>query len=125
MEFKEFSSGYYEFIRTAERYNEYFIKCNTSITVLKEKELSEHELYAIWYFTQNGYTGRITTMNSAKTEFEVSKDDVSDTFTLTAALQNPKKCNIQSYMQLFEKSFQLKSKICKMKSQLEQSKGAG
>lgn len=119
IEFKKFRNGYYEHIKTSDSYNDYLLQNDIPITFDKEKELSEHELYAIWFFTQNAYTGSIITHNTAKTEFEVRRDGVSDVFILTSANQNPKRCDIVKYMELFEKSFQMKTEICQMKNKLK------
>lgn len=79
------------------------------------KVLSDSALYAIWYLNENSYTSYLTTNNTSKTEWTVTKDDTIDTFTLTSTNQNPKKCNIKEYMKLFEKSFAMKQEIEKLR----------
>ena len=79
------------------------------------KVLSDSALYTIWYLNENGYTSYLTTNNTSKTEWTVTKDDTIDTFTLTSTNQNPKKCNIKEYMKLFEKSFAMKQEIEKLR----------
>lgn len=84
-----------------------------------DKELSAHVKYAIKWFEQNGFSGKLTTHNVNKTEFAVSKDGVVDVFTLTAAKQDPRKCNIKKYMEEFEKSFTMKQEIECLKRELK------
>ena len=86
------------------------------------KVLSDSALYVIWYLNENSYTSYLTTNNTSKTEWTVTKDDTIDTFTLTTTNQNPKKCNIKEYVKLFEKSFAMKQeleKLRKMKAEKE------
>ena len=52
-----------------------------------------------------------TKNNTAKTEYIVQKEAVTDTFTLTATNQSPTKCDIEKYMELFNKSFNMKCQI--------------
>lgn len=79
------------------------------------KVLSDSALYTIWYLNENGYTSYLTTNNTSKTEWTVTKDDTTDTFTLTATNQNPKKCKIKEYVKLFEKSFAMKQELEKLR----------
>lgn len=83
-----------------------------------QKELSESVQYAVKWFEKNGFDGQLTRNNTAKTEFVVSKDGVSDTFTLTATRQDPRKCDIKRYMAEFEKSFTMKCEIEALRKQL-------
>lgn len=76
-----------------------------------DKELSSHVLYAIKWFEENGFAGELIVNNTKKTEFLISKDGIQETFTLTVAKQNPHKCDIAKYMELFAKSFELRQKI--------------
>lgn len=79
------------------------------------KVLSDSALYTIWYFNENGYTSYLTTNNTSKTEWTVTKNNTTDIFTLTATNQNPKKCNIKEYVKLFEKSFAMKQELEKLR----------
>lgn len=81
-----------------------------------DKILSNSALYATWWFIQNGFDGILTVNNTRKTEWFVARDRVSDTFTLTATNQNPKKCNISAYMEDFRKSFEMKCEIERLRS---------
>ena len=101
--------------------NDYFINNNFSIRVTTDKELSESAVYAIWWFNENCFSGRMTTNNTAKTEWKVNKEGTEDIFTLTATNQDPKRCDIKSYMELFNKSFKLKQEIERLKRMKEES----
>lgn len=84
-----------------------------------DKELSAHAQYAIKWFEQNGFSGKLTVNNTNKTEFLVMKDGTEDVFTLTATRQDPRKCDIQKYMELFGKSFTMKQEIERLKRELK------
>jgi hypothetical protein len=118
MDFKAFKDGYYEYIKTSDEYDNYFSENNIPITCIKGKEMCEHVLYAIWYFAEHGYTGEMITNNSNKVEFKVYRDDVSDIFTMTGSIRNPRTCDIKHYMEMFEKSFLMATEIHRMKQQL-------
>lgn len=113
----DFKNTYKSYIKSFNEttYNNYFADNNFSITVTTDKELSESAVYVIWWFNENGFTGRMTTNNSAKTEWKVEKDNTTDIFTLTASNQNPKRCDIKKYMDLFNNSFKLKQEIDRLK----------
>ena len=98
--------------------NDYFK--NYSTTVTTNKELSEYSVYVVWWFNENGFSGRMTTNNTAKTEWTVTKEGTEDTFTLTATKQDPKRCDIKSYMEMFNKSFKLKQEIERLKRMKEE-----
>lgn len=83
-----------------------------------DKELSSSVEYAIQWFESNGFTGKLTINNTAKTEFTVSKDGTSDTFRLTATQQDPRKCNIADYMKQFGKSFAMKQEIERLRGEI-------
>ena len=87
-----------------------------AIELNTNKKLSDNVLYALWFFYNHKFTGTMTINNSSKTEFIVKRDNVADTFTLTATHQNPQKCDIKSYMDQFEKSFNLKCEIERLKA---------
>ena len=85
------------------------------------KELSASVQYAIQWFEQNGFSGKLTVNNANKTEFIVSKDGTEDIFTLTVTKQDPRKCNIQRYMEEFRHSFEMKQEIERLKKELQRS----
>lgn len=80
--------------------------------------MSDHALYAVYWFIVNGFEGKIAKNNTAKTEYIVQKEGVTDTFTLTATNQSPTKCDIEKYMELFNKSFNMKCQIEHLKNEL-------
>lgn len=82
------------------------------------KNTSEHEEYAINWFNAHGFTGRVIHQWVTETAFEVEKDGVTDSFRLTATMQDKRKCNIKEYMEQFAKSFDMKCQIEKMKKEL-------
>ena len=88
----------------------------SAIELNTNKELSDNVLYALWFFYNHKFIGTMTINNSSKTEFIVKRDGVTDTFTLTVTLQNPQKCDIKSYMEQFEKSFNMKCEIERLKA---------
>ena len=48
-----------------------------------KKETSKHEEYAIQWFNDNGFTGKVLHQWVNETAFEVEKDGVTDSFRLT------------------------------------------
>lgn len=83
-----------------------------------DKVLSDSALYAVWYFITNDFTGGIIRNNTSKTEYKITKNGVTDTFTLTTTNQRPDKCDIKKYMELFNKSFNMKCELEQLKAQL-------
>ena len=69
------------------------------------KDFDPSILKAIKWLIDNGFEGALTKYNTSGAEFQVTKNGVSDTLTLTGAVLNPKKVNILDYMKQFEKSF--------------------
>ena len=118
MEFKEFLTTYEKVWKTstAENPNKEFEKYCQPITICTDKILSDSAMYAIWWFVENGFFGSLVRNNTSKTEWIVTRNNVTDNFTLTATLQSPKKCNIKAYMKEFEKSFEMKCEIEKLKA---------
>ena len=119
MKFTEFKKQYQEIllVSTMDNPNVEFTKSvDSSIVININKELSASVIYAIWFFNEHVFSGEITVNNSRKTEFSVNRDGVTDTFRLTSAQQNPQKCDIKSYMNQFEKSFNMKCEIERLKA---------
>ena len=119
MKFTEFKKQYQEIllVSTMDNPNVEFTKSvDSSIVININKELSASVIYAIWFFNEHGFSGELTVNNSSKTEFSVNRDGVTDTFRLTSAQQNPQKCDIKSYMNQFEKSFNMKCEIERLKA---------
>ena len=111
MNFKETYKNYRESFDSVG--NDYFRGFSTIVTTIKE--LSESAIYVIWWFNENGFSGKMTTNNTSKTEWKVEKEGTEDIFTLTASRQNPKTCDIKKYMELFDKSFKMKQEIERLK----------
>ena len=120
MTFKEFKNQYEDIWNTSKKDNpniEIAHKIGFDISGTN-KILSNHALYAVYWLIVNGFEGKITKNNTAKTEYVVQKEGVTDTFTLTATNQSPTKCNIEQYMELFNKSFDMKCQIEQLKNEL-------
>lgn len=99
--------------------NEEFAKANCpNITIKSKKELSDSALYTTWWFQENGFTGTLTVNNTAKTEWEITKDGTSDTFTLTCSKQNPERYNIKAEMDFFDRSFAVKQRLEKLRKEV-------
>lgn len=99
--------------------NEEFAKTNCpNITIKSKKELSDSSLYSLWWFQENGFTGTLTVNNTAKTEWEITKDGTSDVFTLTCSKQNPERYDIKAEMDFFARSFALKQKLEKLRKEV-------
>ena len=86
------------------------------------KYTNEHEEYAIKWFNDHGFDGRVTHQWTTETAFEVEKNGVKDNFRITSTNMYPEKCNIKEYMEQFNKSFEMKCDIVKMKEELAQRK---
>ncbi len=82
------------------------------------KYTTEHEDYAINWFNEHGFTGEVVHQWVTETAFQIQKDGVVDSFRLTATQMDPRKCNIKEYMKQFEKSFNMKCEIERLKQQL-------
>ena len=67
-------------------------------------DFSKEELYAIKWFEENGYTGRIVRQYVSKTIFEISKDGVSDTFELRQGIVYK---SIKQYMEQYRENWKL------------------
>lgn len=122
MEFNTFKRAYHALRAgsTSDNINQEFFADMPVTLSIKDKELSDSELYAVWYMVENGFTVLYKTCNSSKTELVATKGEVSDLFTLTATNQNPKRCDIKQYMELFSKSFAMKEELVRLRSLKEQ-----
>lgn len=118
MGFKEFLATYKKVWKTstAENPNKEFEMYCQPITICTDKILSDSAMYAIWWFVENKFFGSLVRNNTSKTKWVVTRDGVTDNFTLTATLQSPKKCNIEAYMKEFNKSFEMKCEIERLRS---------
>ena len=79
------------------------------IDILNAKyEFSKEEEYAIKWFDENGFDGKINKQLQTKTRFIVSKNGVDGKFELP---QRVVISNIKSFMEQWNKSFELSCKI--------------
>lgn len=72
-------------------------------------ELSKEEQYAVKWFNDNGFDGKLDKQLLSKTKFSVSKNNISDIFELPNGLE---KVNIKNVMNDYAKSFDM---LCKLK----------
>lgn len=79
-------------------------------------ELSPCIKYVVKWFDENGFDAKLTTYNTNKTVFEVSKDGVNDRFEITTSREKMDK--MKSYMEFFAKSFDMKCENERMKQEL-------
>lgn len=74
----------------------------------KKWDFSKEEEYAIKWFLKNGFEVELKEQFVSKTKFLVSKDGVSDSFSL---MQGLKKMDIRSYMEQYGKQFEMFKRI--------------
>lgn len=65
-------------------------------------DLSKEERYAIKWFEENGFEGKLERQFLSKTKFTVTKDGLTDRFELPQGYEN---MNIVKYMQQYGESF--------------------
>lgn len=82
-----------------------------------KKELSPCIKYIVKWFDENGFDAKLTTYNTNKTVFEVSKDGVNDRFEITVSREKMDK--IKDYMTFFAKSFDMKCENERIKRELK------
>lgn len=87
------------------------------IDVLNAKwELSKEEAFAIGWFDENGYTGKIVKQHVSKTIFEVSKDSVTDRFELSQGVTLK---NIDRYMEQFRKNWDVLCELERLRRKIK------
>ena len=72
-------------------------------------EFSKEEKFAIQWFNDNGYDGKIIKQYISKTIFEISKDGITDKFELPQGVVFK---NIKGYMEQYRKNWEL---LCELK----------
>ena len=77
-------------------------------------ELSRGEKAAIRWFEKHGFSGTLDRQFLSKTYFTVTKNGVTDT---TAIPMGDPKINYYQYMDLYNKSFEMKCKIRQAKKE--------
>ena len=80
-------------------------------------EFSKEEEYAIKWFNENGFDGKIDKQLQTKTRFIVSKNGVDGKFELP---QRVIISNIKSFMEQWNKSFELSYKIHKLQMESDE-----
>lgn len=86
---------------------------NKNEEIIMQKEKSKIESYAEKWFKEHGFEFKILKQYLSKTNYEVTKDGVTDTFELSSSVTDGK-----LYMDNYGKSFAMKVEIDRMKAQL-------
>lgn len=76
-------------------------------------EFSKEIKYAIEWLDENGFDSILEKQNTSKTVFFVSKGGVNDTLEITVSRER----DIKKHLSNFEKSFDLKRELCKLRGQ--------
>lgn len=79
-------------------------------------DFSKSEEYAIKWFNDNGYDGKIIKQYVSKTVFEISKDGVTDKFELPQGIVFK---NIKGYMEQYRQNWKM---MCELQSLREEAK---
>ena len=79
-------------------------------------DFSKEEKYAIQWFNENGYDGRIIKQYISKTIFEISKDGVTDKFELPQGIVFK---NIKGYMEQYRQNWNLLCELQKLRKETE------
>lgn len=67
-------------------------------------DFSKEEKYAIKWFEENGYSGKIVRQHISKTIFEVSKDGITDKFELPQGIVFR---SIEGYMEQYRQNWKM------------------
>lgn len=79
-------------------------------------DFSKEEKFAIKWFEENGYSGRIIKQYISKTIFEIEKDGVTDKFELPQEIEFK---NIKGYMEQYKKNWEM---LCELQRLREEAK---
>ena len=79
-------------------------------------DFSKEEKFAIQWFNDNGYDGKIIKQYISKTIFEISKDGITEKFEL---LQGIEFKNIKGYMEQYKKNWEM---LCELQRLREEAK---
>lgn len=79
-------------------------------------DFSKEEKFAIKWFEENGYSGRIIKQYISKTMFEISKDGIADKFELPQGIVFK---NIKGYMEQYKKNWEM---LCELQRLREEAK---
>ena len=79
-------------------------------------DFSKEEKFAIKWFEENGYNGKIIKQYISKTIFEISKDGITDKFELPQGIRFK---NIKGYMEQYRKSWTLLCELHRLREKTE------
>ena len=79
-------------------------------------DFSKEEKFAIQWFNDNGYDGKIIKQYISKTIFEISKDGITDKFELPQGMVIK---NIKGYMEQYKKNWEM---LCELQRLREEAK---
>lgn len=79
-------------------------------------DFSKEEKFAIKWFEENGYSGRIIKQYISKTIFEITKDGITDKFELPQGIVIK---NIKGYMEQYRQNWDLLCELHRLRSETE------
>ena len=79
-------------------------------------DFSKEEKFAIKWFEENGYNGRIIKQYISKTIFEITKDGITDKFELPQGIVFK---NIKGYMEQYRKNWEMLCELYRLRSEAE------
>ena len=79
-------------------------------------DFSKEEKFAIKWFEENGYNGKIIKQYISKTIFEISKDGITDKFELPQGIVFK---NIKGYMEQYRQNWNLLCKLHRLREEIE------
>ena len=79
-------------------------------------DFSKEEKFAIKWFEENGYSGKIIKQCISKTIFEISKDGITDKFELPQGILFK---NIKGYMEQYRQNWNLLCKLHRLREEIE------
>lgn len=84
-------------------------------TINAKWDFSKEEKFAIQWFNDNGYDGKIIRQYVSKTIFEVSKDGITDKFELPQGIVFK---NIAGYMEQYKKNWKLTCELHQLRKEV-------
>ena len=79
-------------------------------------DFSKEEKFAIKWFEENGYNGKIIKQYISKTIFEISKDGITDKFELPQGIVFK---NIKGYMEQYRQNWNLLWKLHRLREEID------
>lgn len=93
------------------------LEVDSMIDILNAKwDFSKEEKFAIQWFNDNGYDGKIIKQYISKTVFEISKDGITEKFELPQGIVFR---NIKGYMEQYRKNWEM---LCELQRLREEAK---